>query len=292
MVDVLSQLRRGGGPPVVAPAVSADDPFAPFWSKYNSIQGKIGSIELEIDAVRRIDEELRGSSDNMRQAQLRDELNGKLRSISQNADVIRRDLEGLRTAIEQLDDQEPNSPEVRMQKNHMQLLNTAFEKTVNNFAELQREIKTNFVKTFARQCRITGATIDEQQVERIVQENPQALQQNLFQLQGGAQTFEITEVYNQIAGRHQDILRIETQVNEILDLFVQFAILVREQGRMIDNIEQNISTAHDYVERGVEALEQAKEHQKSSRKCLWCMVVIGIILLVVVVVVSVVATQV
>jgi syntaxin 1B/2/3 len=60
---------------------------------------------------------------------------------------------------------------------------------------------------------------------------------------------------------------------------------------MIDNIEQNISTAHDCVERGVEALEQAKEHQKSSRKCLWCMVVIGIILLVVVVVISVLATQ-
>jgi predicted lipase len=71
-----------------------------------------------------------------------------------------------------------------MQKNHMQLLSAAFKKTVNNFAELQCEIKTNFVKTFARQCRITGATIDEQQVERIVQENPQALQQNLFQLQG------------------------------------------------------------------------------------------------------------
>jgi t-SNARE complex subunit (syntaxin) len=33
----------------------------------------------------------------------------------------------------------------------------------------------------------------------------------------------------QLAGIHQDILRIETQVNEILDLFVQFAILVREE---------------------------------------------------------------
>jgi len=214
-----------------------------------------------------------------------------LREISQNTGVIAQDLKDLREGVQRLDDEEPNSPEVRMQKNHMQLLTTSFEKTMRNFSELQNEIKANFVKTFSRQCRIVGTEIDEAQVERIIQENPAALQQNLFQLQGGQQTLEITQVYNQIAGRHQDILRIESQLNEILDMFVQFAIMVREQGRMIDNIEQNISTAHDYVQRGVEQLQSAKEHQKSSRKCLWLMVVVGVVLLVVVIVVVIVKTK-
>jgi t-SNARE complex subunit (syntaxin) len=67
----------------------------------------------------------------------------------------------------------------------------------------------------------------------MVTENPAALQQNVFQLHGGQQMKEITEIYNQI----------EKRLNEILDLFVQFAVVVQEQGRMIDNIGYNISTA-------------------------------------------------
>jgi syntaxin 1B/2/3 len=57
---------------------------------------------------------------------------------------------------------------------------------------------------------------------------------------------------------------------------------------MIDNIGQNVAAARSYVEQGVVQLEKAKEHQKSSRKCLWFMVIIGIIILIIVVVLAVV----
>jgi t-SNARE complex subunit (syntaxin) len=56
---------------------------------------------------------------------------------------------------------------------------------------------------------------------------------------------------------------------------------------MIDNIGQNVAAARDYVEEGVQQLEKAKEHQKTGRKCLWFMVLIGLVLLVVVVVLAV-----
>jgi syntaxin 1B/2/3 len=238
--------------------------LAAFWPRYNSVQGKIGDIEYVLHDVQRLDEDLQATSDALRQAQLRAELAGKLRTISQGSDSIRRDLAGIQAQARRLEDDEPNSPEVRMLKNHLQLLNRNFLNAVGQFSALQQRIQANFVRGFSGQCRIAGVTVSADEVQHIMDEHPEALQQNMFQLCGGGQVREVAAVYNQIAGRHQDVMDIERRLNEVLDLFVQFAIVAAEQGRMIDDIEQNISMAHDYVDKGVQDLQRARKHQKKS----------------------------
>lgn len=49
-------------------------------------------------------------------------------------------------------------------------------------------------------------------------------------------------------------------------LFNDLAILVQQQGEMIDNIEVNIRTAKDYVEKGEKNLVEAKKNLDSARK--------------------------
>jgi syntaxin 1B/2/3 len=238
--------------------------LAGFWRQCNSVQGKIGGIEYALDDVQRLDADLQATCDALRQAQLREELGGKLRAISQGSDSIRRDLEGIQAHARRLDDDEPNSPEVRMMKNQLQLLNRSFLNVVGQFSELRQQIQANFVRTFTRQCRVAGLAVTADEVQHIMDEHPEALGQNMFQLCGGLQVREVTAIYNQIAGRHQDIVNIERQLSEVLDLFVQFAILGAEQGRMIDSIEQNIAMAHEYVEKGLAALQKARRYQRKS----------------------------
>jgi t-SNARE complex subunit (syntaxin) len=285
MVDVVSRLRPSGAP-VIAPATS--EPCSPFWQKYNAIEANINSIELTIADLSRTHDDLNQCPDNSQVHQMREQMDNQLRQCTQRAQTIRTDIDGLERAINDLDEESPGSPEVRLQRNHFQLLKNRFSDVVTRFSELSKEIKSKFVKTVTRQCAIAGVDgIDESKVEQIMLTQPEMLQQNIFQLRGGQQTREITDAYNAIASRHQAILDIERSVNELLDLFVQFAIVVRDQGRMIDNIGQNVAAARDYVEEGVEQLEKAKEHQKTGRKCLWFMVLIGLVLLIVVVVLAV-----
>lgn len=55
-------------------------------------------------------------------------------------------------------------------------------------------------------------------------------------------------------------------VNQMHRLFLDLAILVQQQGEMIDNIEQNIAQAKNYVEAGEKDLVKAKENLQSARK--------------------------
>ena len=49
-------------------------------------------------------------------------------------------------------------------------------------------------------------------------------------------------------------------------MFVDMALLVHQQGEMIDNIEININDAHNYVEKGEKQLHKAKENSIAARK--------------------------
>lgn len=49
-------------------------------------------------------------------------------------------------------------------------------------------------------------------------------------------------------------------------LFLDLAILVQQQGEMIDNIEQNIAQAKNDVQAGEKDLVKAKENLQSARK--------------------------
>jgi t-SNARE complex subunit (syntaxin) len=290
MVDVLSRLRPVDGPePTIG--TGSSEPCSPFWEKFNAVEANINAIALSVDDVRRAQDDLNSCTDNARANSMREQIEGTLRDCTQRAQSIRGDIDLLDRQIRQLEEESPGSPEVRLQQNHFHLLKNRFGDVVSNFTELSKEIKAKFVKTVTRQFNIAGVALDESKVEQIILEQPEMLQQNIFQLRGGQQMKEITETYNTIASRHQAILDIERRVNEVLDLFVQFAIVVRDQGRMIDNIGQNVATARDYVEQGLIEIEKAKEHQKTNRKCLWIMVIVGIVLLIVAIVLAVTMTS-
>ena len=61
---------------------------------------------------------------------------------------------------------------------------------------------------------------------------------------------------------------------------MDLAILVQQQGEMIDNIENNIKTAKTYVEKGEKNILQAEEYQRSARKkkCCILLIIIGILI--------------
>jgi t-SNARE complex subunit (syntaxin) len=70
-------------------------------------------------------------------------------------------------------------------------------------------------------------------------------------------------------------------VAECLQLFKELAVLVQEQGALIDNIELNVNQTKDYVEKATKNLQKAREHHRCTRKWMIWTIVIGIILVVV-----------
>lgn len=297
MVDNLSALRKSAGcnpaPPAPLP-VSGEDPFKPFWNKYNQIQGYISELEDSLNEITQLDDSIQAAAnDPSRQTELREEMQAKLKDIGGEAKKIQTLLEALRDEVDgNSKDGGENNAEIRLQKNHFHLLNNSFASVVNRFKEIQDQIKGKFAKQVQRHYAIAGISLSEDDTQKIVSQDPNALNQNVFQLIATNKSEAlVANTYNKIAGRHKEILEIENTLTEILDLFVQFSIVVAAQGRQIDNIEANLATAKDYVVKGVEHLEEAKKHQKKNRKCIWFVVIAGVILLIVVIVVAVVVPK-
>ena len=67
---------------------------------------------------------------------------------------------------------------------------------------------------------------------------------------------------------------------ELSQMFLDFAVLVEEQGELIDNIEQGVVVAMDRIEAGNENLEKSIVYQKSARKWM-CFAVILIMIVII-----------
>ncbi|XP_027101583.1 syntaxin-22 isoform X1 [Coffea arabica] len=87
--------------------------------------------------------------------------------------------------------------------------------------------------------------------------------------------------------REQGIQEIQQQIGEVNEIFKDLAVLVHEQGTMIDDIGSNIENAHAATAQGKSQLAKAAKTQKSntSLTCL-LLVIFGIVLLIVIIVLA------
>ncbi|KAI4891675.1 hypothetical protein NFI96_017566 [Prochilodus magdalenae] len=74
------------------------------------------------------------------------------------------------------------------------------------------------------------------------------------------------QALNEIESRHKDIIRLESSIKELHEMFMDMAMLVETQGEMIDNIEKNVSNAVEYVGKANEECKKAVRYQKSARR--------------------------
>lgn len=286
MVDLLPKLKCDNKQKVVDVTIYEDsnDKMNSFWGKFDNIKSEIANINYYLDEIVKLDDEINNNCDQQQKSHKRTEINNKISQITVLANKIKTDLDKLKNNIE--NDKDIDQADTRLQMNQMNLLTNYFVETIQHFSSIRSEIKEKFCKQVIRHYSIAGIEINEDQVNNIIENNPESLEANIF-VSAGTQSVQITDVYNKIASRHQDIIEIETKLNELLELFVQFSIVVNEQGKVIDNIQNNISMANKYVKKGTHALIDANEENKKDRRCKKYIIFIGLGVLLIVIIISI-----
>ncbi|KAJ6651673.1 hypothetical protein lerEdw1_020730 [Lerista edwardsae] len=91
------------------------------------------------------------------------------------------------------------------------------------------------------------------------------------------------QALSEIEGRHKDIVRLESSIKELHDMFVDIAMLVENQlrvcsfsaflffssclqGEIVDNIELNMMHTVDHIEKAREETKKALKYQSKARK--------------------------
>ncbi|KAG7254503.1 hypothetical protein CRUP_008306 [Coryphaenoides rupestris] len=84
----------------------------------------------------------------------------------------------------------------------------------------------------------------------------------------GNRLVALTEMEN----RHKELVELEGRIRDVRELFFQMALLVEEQGYMVDNVQANVMATQEYVTKATLQIKLAVKYQRDNpcRKLCCC----------------------
>lgn len=202
---------------------------------------------------------------------------GEIEQLTQNVtDEFRSAEKGLRRMVQSDWNREYSAANSKARQNvqralatQLQLLSVSFRKSQKTYLSRVKDqkegpVEFNFLEEIEnKQKRCGGADTGFSQTQSL-------------------ETEIAEDVINE---RDQEIKRIATSITELATIFKELAVLVIDQGTILDRIDYNMEQVVEQTEKGIDELEKADVSQKNSRpiKCiglLLAMIFIMIVLLV------------
>jgi t-SNARE complex subunit (syntaxin) len=146
-----------------------------------------------------------------------------------------------------------------------------FRDVMEEYNQMQDEYRDRSKDRIQRQLKYAGKEVSQDEMDEMLEsENTQIFTQNIM-----VQTAQRRQALGEVEARHREILRLEADIRELHDMFYDMALLVEEQGELIDVIERNVETAAVYIYKGRGEMKQAAIYNTSARKkriCICCCV--------------------
>ncbi|KAK4577304.1 hypothetical protein RGQ29_027715 [Quercus rubra] len=173
----------------------------------------------------------------------------------------------------------------RARMNMTNALMKKFKELMTEFQTLRQRIQDEYREVVERRVMtVTGTRPDDETIDHLIETgNSEQIFQKAMQEAGRGQVLNTLE---EIQERHDVVKEIEKKLLDLHQIYLDMAVLVEAQGEILDNIENQVTTAVDHVQRGTTVLQNAKKLQKNSRKWM-CIAIIILLVIVAVIVVGV-----
>lgn len=185
------------------------------------------------------------------------------RGIQERGEALYSRLKALREWSQSLEEKEGlHAAGSRIARAQYETLTHDLNEIMSEYNEAEEMQKTTCRKRIQRQASILGSEISDKELDEIVDKGGEGwadLSQSLQNQSGRTSRWALCE----IKGRHKELVELEARMKEIQELFMQMAILVEEQGCMLNNIEANVCKTKEYV---VDVNEQIKTALRYKRK--------------------------
>lgn len=276
----LPALYSQEGADVAVPQDNHDKQLPQFFAKVDQIK------EL-LTGIRSIQKEIIIDNDASRQATrrqdivvIRDRMQSNVNRVSREALNIKKRLEQLEvdnTIAQRQPQCERGSSSERIRSVTINALRQKLAELMNEFQALNTRIKAQYKETVARRVyTVTGVEPKSEDMERMIEtgDGERVFQRAIQELGRG----QVQDTMVEIRERHDAVRELERSLLDLHQIFMDMAVLVEAQGEMLDNIENQVARAVDYVESGTTALVYAKKSQKSSRKMMCCILITVLII--------------
>ncbi|KAB0405606.1 hypothetical protein E2I00_006151 [Balaenoptera physalus] len=242
-----------------------------FFHQVEEIRNSIAKIAQYVEEVKK-NHSIILSAPNP-EGKIKEELEDLNKEIKKTANKIRTKLKFekitlscLFLAIEQSFDQDESgdrtSVDLRIRRTQHSVLSRKFVEVMTEYNEAQTLFRERSKGRIQRQLEITGKTTTDDELEEMLESgNPSIFTSDIIS------DSQITrQALNEIESRHKDIMKLETSIRELHEMFMDMAMFVETQGEMINNIEKNVMNATDYVEHAKEETKKAIKYQSKARR--------------------------
>ncbi|CAL9686153.1 unnamed protein product [Knipowitschia caucasica] len=183
------------------------------------------------------------------------------RDIKAKGEAIYKRLENLGTLSQELEEKHgPTSAVVRMVRSQYVFLTSAFHGVMSEYNEAEMIQRENCKTRIQRQAEIMGKEVSREQIDEMIETGKCNVFSDNLLLEGKS----ARSALNEIESRHKELLELEGRIRDIHELFFQMAVLVEEQGSMLNNIEANVFATQDFVAKGTEQIKKAVRYKKNN----------------------------
>eukprot|EP00118_Oscarella_pearsei_P025722 m.308654 g.308654 ORF g.308654 m.308654 type:complete len:298 (+) comp44446_c0_seq1:164-1057(+) len=291
MKDLLAALQRKGN-------VHPDDVFvdmekgdeqeeaylSDLFGQVDELRDAINELHTTVQEIRRVEDDIVNNplQTGGKDAQ-RDRLESLMDGVKKSSSTIRARLKAMETKIEEEQKgASRHSADLRIYKAQHATLVRKFTAVLEEYNVVQMDYREKCKSRITRQLAITEGNKSQEEMEEMLDDgNFDVFTQGIL-----VDNEQMRRALGEIETRHGDIMRIEKSMKELYDLFMDMAVLVQEQGELIDNIEANVESSAGHVSQAKVETRKAAVYQKKARNkkicCIGlCLVVLALIALIV-----------
>ncbi|CAH8505766.1 unnamed protein product [Schistosoma guineensis] len=254
---------------------------AAVFDQVNELHSDIDNLRQDINAVDRLQKDILATPQqdpsNVIYSFMVLELDSQLSELTNS---IREKAHKIRSSLKELGQQEDDkllsglSGKCRLKSSQHAAISRQFVHIMNNYSQLQVDYRDKCKARIRTKLRIAEVSFSEDEVEKMLEKN----HTGIFTQAIMAETEAAKRSLSDIEARHADIIRLEKSIQEMKELFFNVALLVDQQGDLIDQVEYNLNKASDCVVNSKRTLSSAVIRNKKNRRCkIICIILVVVI---------------
>jgi len=249
-----------GSDDVAVPIEAPDGYMEEFFNEVVEIRENIEKVQANVEEVKKKHSAILSAPQT--DEKVKQELEDLMADIKKTANKVRSKLKVIEQNIEHEEQTNKSSADLRIRKTQHSTLSRKFVEVMTEYNRTQTDYRERCKGRIQRQLEITGrATTNEELEEMLEQGNSAVFTQGIIM-----ETQQARQTLADIEARHSDIMKLENSIRELHDMFMDMAMLVENQGEMIDRIEYNVEHAVDYVQTATQDTKKALKYQSKARR--------------------------
>ncbi|EYC36028.1 hypothetical protein Y032_0944g3150 [Ancylostoma ceylanicum] len=194
-----------------------------FFEQVEEIRGSVDLIANSVEEVKKKHSAI--LSNPVNDPKTKEELDELMASIKRTANKVRGKLKLIENAIEHDESAGAGNADLRIRKTQHSTLSRRFVEVMTDYNKTQTDYRERCKGRIQRQLDIAGKQVGDEDLEEMIESgNPGVFTQGII-----TDTQQAKQTLADIEARHNDIMKLESSIRELHDMFMDMAMLVESQ---------------------------------------------------------------